>query len=50
MLVVRSWVMLTFNVKYDNMVFRRVTYKWRGYFLLGIIPLCLVNYETLYTE
>ena len=50
MIVVKCWVTVKRNVKVGEVTRRKVTYKWKGYFLFGIIPLYVMNYETLYTE
>ena len=50
MIVIRSWVAWKMKVSIGGISYRRVKYYWRGYFLFGLIPLLLVNFQTDYTE
>jgi hypothetical protein len=44
------WVQVRKNVKVGDVTYRRATSKWKGYFLLGFIPLYVVCMDVQYVE
>lgn len=49
MIVEKTWITTKEEIEPGYTTIKcKVVRKWRGWFLLGIIPLYIRNYETLY--